>query len=316
MNQKKFLLLTALSFSCIFHASGKPITKKRKLCINTFQDSLKAVQVEKAEKYALHKKSIKDIESTKVFDNIQQTRAYQQTIPAQTRVLKCKDLVCCIVQFIPTIEIEDSLLVAVIKNNLITSKKDCSLLKFYGDAQTPPDNYIKNTKASNNNTLLHKAVAIQQNFTNPTLQKLYFEKKLCITKILLAHGCDVHAKNDEGDMPIHTAANFNNIEAIKLLHQAGADLNAKNNNDENSICMALEGIAVDIDNDSFNLDRSIATIETLIYLEADVLHAKGNSNKTPLQFWLDKIPAYGKHPNCNSMNKITKVLKNLGAKEN
>ena len=53
--------------------------------------------------------------------------------------------------------------------------------------------------------------------------------KLAITKFLLEHNANIHAKTIFGDQPIHRASNLADVKAIKLLLDHGASINEVNN---------------------------------------------------------------------------------------
>lgn len=47
-----------------------------------------------------------------------------------------------------------------------------------------------------------------------------------IILLLLAHGADIHARDDHEDTPLHSAVLGRQVAAIKLLIDCGADMNA------------------------------------------------------------------------------------------
>lgn len=48
-------------------------------------------------------------------------------------------------------------------------------------------------------------------------------------ELLLAKGADIHAKNSDGDTPLHHAALWGRNGVVELLITQGADIHAKNN---------------------------------------------------------------------------------------
>ena len=61
-----------------------------------------------------------------------------------------------------------------------------------------------------------------------------------LARILIEAGADPNAKDNDGETPLHQAVEFENAEAAKLLIEAGADPNAKNNNGETPLHKATE----------------------------------------------------------------------------
>ncbi len=314
MNKKQYVLLSLLSFFYVLHSSEEPAHKKMKLSTNKIEDQLKIYRTNKAQAHKLHTTNFHALEDTKRTDHIKKAVAYQQTIPAQTRVLKNSDLKLYIAQFIPENEIAErqkSLHSAVFNNDLITAKSDCSLLQFYGSTATPPCNYIQSVKGSNTNTLLHEAVALQKRYSNPRLQKLYCGKKECIIKMLIDYDCDVNAKDNQGITPLDMASNELHLKAIKFLYQAGADMNAKDSDNENALHSAIVGISYFLNNDGVNIDHGIEIIETLVYLGVD-MNAQNNKNKTALKLLLSQ--SFNNPKAQESAKKLKQTLKKLGAK--
>ena len=63
---------------------------------------------------------------------------------------------------------------------------------------------------------------------NPTpLPNAVWEQNKEIVELLINHGADVNAKNDDAGTPLHAASMKDNKEIVELLINRGADINAK-----------------------------------------------------------------------------------------
>ena len=96
-----------------------------------------------------------------------------------------------------------------------------------------------------------------------------------VVELLVQHGADVNAKNNDGGTSLHAAAFLGRVEIVKLLVQHGADINAKNNKDETP----MDNLKVDWGTTEFiagllqiKLDRE--TVETGRNQVADLLKSK------------------------------------------
>ena len=63
---------------------------------------------------------------------------------------------------------------------------------------------------------------------------------------LLARGHDIEAKNEEGDTPLHTAANYNSYIVPGLLIEHGANIEAKNNTGDTPLHCAVKSNSLDV----------------------------------------------------------------------
>ncbi len=50
-----------------------------------------------------------------------------------------------------------------------------------------------------------------------------------VVKYLKSVGADIHAKSNNGNTPLHSAACYGHLEVVKYLKSVGADIHAKNN---------------------------------------------------------------------------------------
>ena len=89
-----------------------------------------------------------------------------------------------------------------------------------------------------------------------------------VVESLLADIADFHAKNDNGETPIHSASYYGRIEVVKALLAAGANVNAKNEYDETPLHVAAE-------------KGQVGVVEALLEAGADV-NAKDKYGETPL----------------------------------
>ena len=95
---------------------------------------------------------------------------------------------------------------------------------------------------------------------------LLFADQLEIVKILIEHGADVNVKNNNGDTPLFFA---NQFEIVKILIKHGADVNAKNNDGNTPLLQAVK------------YERKFEIAKLLIDSGADV-NAKNNDGDMPL----------------------------------
>lgn len=98
------------------------------------------------------------------------------------------------------------------------------------------------------------------------------EDQLEIARLLLEHGANVDARNDEGITPLHLAAYS---EMVDLLTEYGAELNARSNEGETPLHIQVSEV------DSFD------TVQRLLELGADV-NLKNDFDETPLDIALSR----------------------------
>ena len=89
-----------------------------------------------------------------------------------------------------------------------------------------------------------------------------------ITELLIANGANVNAKRDDGETPLHQAADNGHKEVVELLIAKGADVSAKTDNRVTPLHSAADGGQKEI-------------VELLIAKGADV-NAKRDDGETPL----------------------------------
>ena len=96
-----------------------------------------------------------------------------------------------------------------------------------------------------------------------------------IVKTLLAAGADVNARSDDGDTILRIAIDAGNMEIVDLLIAAGADVDAKSSDGESLLEMAIRG----------NEGNCKRAVEVLVGAGANV-HASTRSGKTLLEMAL------------------------------
>jgi ankyrin repeat protein len=89
-----------------------------------------------------------------------------------------------------------------------------------------------------------------------------------VTELLLAHGADVNAKNNDGDTPLHTAGENANAATAELLLENGGSVNAKNNAGRTPLHVT-------------EYDSSATVLRLLLAHGADI-NATDNNGDTPL----------------------------------
>lgn len=94
-------------------------------------------------------------------------------------------------------------------------------------------------------------------------------------RALIDAGADVNAKDEDGQTPLHYAADRGHSEALKVLINAGADVNAKNENG----WTPLHDLCFD--------DPDLQTLQALIDAGADV-NAKSGDGQTPLYYAIEE----------------------------
>jgi len=65
------------------------------------------------------------------------------------------------------------------------------------------------------------------------------EGQLDIVKLLIKAGADINAKNEYGDTPLIVASRYNQMDIVKLLIKAGADINIKNKGGNTALMIAF-----------------------------------------------------------------------------
>ena len=204
-----------------------------------------------------------------------------------------------------------------IKNNHFTRfTNSWMMLHFYTSSFSQLKKYetLSNTTGS---TALHEAILSGLKYNNPQLQKMHDAAKTLIFKRILSINnnsakkrkitIDIHAQTDTGDTAMHYAAAKCDIYAIKKLAQAGAHVNTKNKKGSTPLHYAV-GL--------HDARKMIATIETLVFLGADI-NAKDNISytqhneqfvgRTPLKV-IRSVPSF------EGKSSVERTLESLGGK--
>jgi len=129
---------------------------------------------------------------------------------------------------------------------------------------------VKERRDSEGNTPLHHACNGFKE--NSNAMKDIVDNDLDLVKIFIDAGCDVNARNNQGQTPLHVAliCEFDNrIEMVKLLVENGADVNARDNEEETPLHIEHYG------------DPHTDIVEYLISKGADI-NAKNKYGKRPI----------------------------------
>ena len=159
-----------------------------------------------------------------------------------------------------------------------------------------------------NNSPLHEAVALQD---------------LSAVMNLIATGADVHARNDNGQTPLHIACNY---KIAQQLLAAGADVNARDNDDCTPLIYAIvlrsvpvvqllleEGSDANIKTKS--LDETplhyavsgeklnLAIIEQLVYADAQI-NDQTKEGRSPLHYFYSRVDKNSSSKNDERIQKL------------
>ena len=61
-----------------------------------------------------------------------------------------------------------------------------------------------------------------------------------VIQTLVDAGADINARNNDGETPLHNAATTNTPEVIQALLDTGADINARNNDGDTPLDLAIK----------------------------------------------------------------------------
>jgi ankyrin repeat protein len=78
----------------------------------------------------------------------------------------------------------------------------------------------------------------RKGYFSSTASEFYYAKLRTILELLLGNGAMVGAPDNEGNYPLHVAAEYGCVEMADILLQRGAEINAKNNFDETPLAIA------------------------------------------------------------------------------
>jgi ankyrin repeat protein len=89
-------------------------------------------------------------------------------------------------------------------------------------------------------------------------------------ELLLATGFDASAVNSAGSTPLHQAAGFGRVDAVRLLIQAGSDVHCRNDNGETATELAekLERAEDDVDGPYAQTAGFLRSLEGETYVKA------------------------------------------------
>ncbi len=133
--------------------------------------------------------------------------------------------------------------------------------------------------------------------------------------LLIQNGARVEVQNDRGEAPIHIAASYGNINAIKTLKKSGAPINVQTKNGDSALHFAFQSVPFKVE-----------VVETLAYfgIDMEVKNKKGQSVLACLHHRLgrtninntefdDQLSWYLRSINDNQIQNMIKTCKDLGA---
>ena len=97
-----------------------------------------------------------------------------------------------------------------------------------------------NEKFDDGMNALHYIFTYQYHPTLNTIDKENRNRIFIITCLLVAAGIDINKKDEENNTPLHYAARRSCTEAVGVLINAGAEINAENMYDSTPLILAME----------------------------------------------------------------------------
>lgn len=107
--------------------------------------------------------------------------------------------------------------------------------------------------------------------------------KLAITKFLLEHNANIHAKTIFGDQPIHRASNLADVKAIKLLLDHGASINEVNNDGNTPLHFLVNA------ENTIEADKRLTAVKYLLERSASAT-IKNKEGKSAIDLAKDNFP--------------------------
>ncbi|WP_341748488.1 ankyrin repeat domain-containing protein [Candidatus Tisiphia endosymbiont of Dascillus cervinus] len=107
--------------------------------------------------------------------------------------------------------------------------------------------------------------------------------KLAITKFLLEHNANIHAKTIFGDQPIHRASNLADVKAIKLLLDHGVSINEVNNDGNTPLHFLVNA------ENTAEVDKRLTAVKYLLERSASAT-IKNKEGKSAIDLAKDNFP--------------------------
>ncbi len=187
-----------------------------------------------------------------------------------------------------------------INNNLLMKKNLLPLLtRCFPKDQT----HVRICQYDNKSSLLHYVCSSSRIFSNAKRQAQYNAQQIAILNYLIKNNVDVTAQDINGNSAMHLllCRPYANIDCLKILKEAGANINAQNNNGDTPILLVAKNMG------SCNHDTNVQVLEVLVIYGASMTK-KNLKNESVWQILDSKYKSEHDHS-----EKINKICKNLGA---